>query len=94
MVDMTGRLANDAPLPPPSPTKPGREKTDHGQLIAAGFCMVIAAGLTGLGIDLDQWWLAASGCAALALFWWLFLSLEGELRRDAKAARKQRRENR
>ena len=83
MVDMTGRKAIDAPLPPPGPVKPP-EANIHGQMVAAGIFFVLSATLAGLGIQLDQWWLAAGGSAALVLFGWLFVFFKEQLKRSLR----------
>ena len=70
MVDMTGRKAIDAPLPPPGPIKPkcGRETTDQDRMFGAASLAIIFAGLAGLGFQLEQWWLMFGAGVASLLF--------------------------
>lgn len=82
MVDMTGRKAIDAPMSSLNPVK-AKEYDPLGATIAAGFCFVLSATLAGLGVQLDQWWLAGGGGAAVVLFLWLFSVFEERLRTAA-----------
>lgn len=87
MVDMTGRKAIDAPLPPPSPVKAkrGRETTDEDRMIGSAAVMVVFGCLFGLAWQFEQWWLVCGAGVALVMLYHLFTMFQERIERPRAA---------